>query len=222
MITPDEGVALLQAALRSGMPQIAAFRLNLDQLPTRWRERPLFETIHQRPGAPQDGLNRDSRFLRDYRQFTGERKTRPTAGAFAVPRRRRTLGINSPNSVAVDQALSDMGLDSLASLELGNNLEESLNVAIPSTLVYDHPTLVSMADYFLTRLLDNNGPVDDASNSTSCRTSSPRSGDEGAQQQQDMTDSDNPPSALKDTNDSADVVQNIRELSEELDRWDEV
>ena len=45
-----------------------------------------------------------------------------------------------------------MGLDSLATLELANNLEESLRVAIPSTLVYDYPTLNNMADYFADRL----------------------------------------------------------------------
>ena len=60
----------------------------------------------------------------------------------------RTLGVNSADSIAVDQALSEMGLDSLASLELGNNLEESLRVTISSTIAYDYPTLVSMTDFF--------------------------------------------------------------------------
>ena len=91
-----------------------------------------------------------------------------------------------------------MGLDSLATLELANNLEESLSVAVPSTLVYDYPTLNGMADYFLGRV-DPSDPTDDPSDST------------------DPTDQ---PAAQP--TDSTDLLQNIRELSDELDRWDEV
>ncbi len=48
--------------------------------------------------------------------------------------------------------LFEMGLDSLMALEVRARLQQSLGVALPSTLIFDHPTLASLAD-FLLRLL---------------------------------------------------------------------
>ena len=151
MITPAEGIALLENALRSGDAQLAALRLEMDRLPTRWKQRPLFEFL-----APQGPLSaapatQDSKFLAAYRQApeSQQRSLLLTQLQCLVA---QTIGANCSKSVPVDQALSDMGLDSLASLELCNNLEENLNIPVPSTLVYDYPTLSDMADYFFRQL----------------------------------------------------------------------
>jgi polyketide synthase 12/myxalamid-type polyketide synthase MxaB len=216
MLTPAEGLSLLARALNCDAPQVAALRLNVEQLPTRWRQRTLFERLEKCSADASSNGDHDSDFLRQYRQAADDQR-QSLLLAHLQSLVANTLGMPSPNSVAVDQALSDMGLDSLASLELGNNLEESLNVAIPSTLVYDYPTLHDMADFFAGRLADATPSVEHAppSETTPAETRSTEESD-------DTEDPDHSSSSSEDDSESDDVLKNIQDLSDELERWDEV
>ena len=225
MISPEEGIALLETAVYDDAAQIAALRLNIDQLPTRWRERSLFAALNRSSSETQVGVRHESEFLRDYWKAPEDQK-RSLLLNHLQSLVARTLGIESPTSVAVDQALSDMGLDSLASLELGNNLEESLRVPIPSTLVYDYPTLNSMADYFLQHL-----PADASTTGTASGVASPKEPTSSSNKDVDCKDptpqrhkspdSHGDQSAPGSTIDPDDLLQSIQDLSDELDRWDE-
>jgi len=57
--------------------------------------------------------------------------------------------ISAPDPEALDsrQGLSDMGLDSLMSVELKNRLEISVAQALPSTLTFNYPTIDDLARY---------------------------------------------------------------------------
>jgi acyl carrier protein len=226
LITPEEGMELLESALVSGMSQLAAVRLDLGQFPARWRERSLFEFLTQplTSGAASTGESltmQQSPFLLTYWAApAGERRGLLLSQLQTLVA--RTLGMADSQSVPTDQALSDLGLDSLASLELCNNLEESLHTPIPSTLVYDYPTLANMADFFLALL----EPTDPASHTNSAppdanTPASPgdqRAVDEihlaGAQRAEDPN--------VDAAADTTHVLQGMRDLCEELSRWEEV
>ena len=51
--------------------------------------------------------------------------------------------------VAPMQPLMAAGLDSLSSIELTNTLQSSLNMQLPSTLIFDYPTVQAITDYIL-------------------------------------------------------------------------
>lgn len=64
----------------------------------------------------------------------------------------KILGLNSPNSPDVHQGFTDLGIDSLTSVELRNQLQSNLNCTLPSTLAFDYPTIPKLGDYLATKL----------------------------------------------------------------------
>ncbi len=65
----------------------------------------------------------------------------------------RSLGLDPSRPVDVETPLAELGLDSLLAVELRNALGSMSGVALPATLLFDHPTLAALTEY-LDRLLN--------------------------------------------------------------------
>jgi acyl carrier protein len=65
----------------------------------------------------------------------------------------RVLGMDQAAQIEPRQRLFDLGLDSLMAVELKNRLEQSLGQEIPTTLLFDYPTLESLVNYLLQEAL---------------------------------------------------------------------
>ena len=62
---------------------------------------------------------------------------------------RQILGMGRTIEVDVEQPLNELGMDSLMAVELRNKLMQVAGKSLPVTLLFDYPTLATMADYLL-------------------------------------------------------------------------
>jgi 3-oxoacyl-(acyl-carrier-protein) synthase/NADPH:quinone reductase-like Zn-dependent oxidoreductase/acyl carrier protein len=67
----------------------------------------------------------------------------------------RVLSLPVQTRIDEDEALHDLGLDSLMAVELRNSLAASLDTQLPPTMVLDYPTLRTLTDFLLAEMLED-------------------------------------------------------------------
>ncbi|GAB3533883.1 hypothetical protein GCM10027575_79860 [Phytohabitans suffuscus] len=71
------------------------------------------------------------------------------------------LGQPDLDAVGADRPFRDLGFDSLATVELRNQLNLVTGLSLPATLVFDHPTPAALAEHVLSELLPDQDGTDD-------------------------------------------------------------
>jgi len=72
----------------------------------------------------------------------------------------KVLGRSSSHSLEAHQGFFELGMDSLTSVELKNHLQASLGRSLPSTLIFDYPTLDALALYLASEMFSVEPPED--------------------------------------------------------------
>ncbi|MFI0374029.1 type I polyketide synthase [Actinomadura sp. 1N219] len=154
-LSPDEGLAMLDAALAAGTPALvpvrldpAALRAGHDELPAMLRDvvRPPARRAAPRPAnAPGPSLAERLAGL--------EPDERERAVLDVVRAEVAAVRHDDPAAIEPGARFGDLGLDSLAAVELRNRLGAAAGVRLPATLVFDHPTPALLARFLLAELL---------------------------------------------------------------------
>ncbi|MFE9566658.1 type I polyketide synthase [Streptomyces sp. NPDC006487] len=153
-IASDQGPAMLDAALASDRAAVVAAPLDLAALREQARPAPAVMRgllrVPVRPAARNSGAAADS-FTASLAGLAEEEQrarvletVRAEAGA--------VLGHADPGTIAVDHRFTDLGFDSLTGVEFRNRLAALTGLRLPTTLVFDHPTLTELAGFLVAEL----------------------------------------------------------------------
>jgi myxalamid-type polyketide synthase MxaE and MxaD len=66
----------------------------------------------------------------------------------------RVLAIDPAQPIEADRGLFEMGMDSLMAVELKGRLEAAVGQALPTTLIFNYPTIADLAQYLGTQVLN--------------------------------------------------------------------
>ncbi|MEV0070583.1 type I polyketide synthase [Amycolatopsis sp. NPDC050768] len=153
-LTAEDGLALFDAALAARQPALVP--VELADLKEADRVAPLLRGLVAAPSR---------------RAATAAVTTAPEAGfvdrVAALPASEReaaalqlvcehaaaVLGYDDASAVGVEKGFTDLGIDSLAALELRNRLGAATGLRLPATLIFDYPSPLPLTRHLLAELL---------------------------------------------------------------------
>jgi acyl carrier protein len=76
------------------------------------------------------------------------------------------LGFDDPSKLDRTQGFFKLGMDSIMTVQLRSQLEASLGRPLPPTVAFEYPTVASLAEFLVSKILPGagNGAVDEAAN----------------------------------------------------------
>ncbi|MEY9943063.1 SDR family NAD(P)-dependent oxidoreductase [Kitasatospora sp. GAS1066B] len=153
-----EGLALLDAAARSGEPLLVPINLDLTGLRAQAEAGMLPPLLRGLVRAPM------RRAVESAGSVAASLLTQRLAGVAEADREAvllelvcaevaAVLGYAGPQAVEADRAFKDLGFDSLTAVELRNRLNGATGLRLPATLVFDYPSPTALAALLRAELL---------------------------------------------------------------------
>ncbi|MEV7554343.1 type I polyketide synthase [Amycolatopsis sp. NPDC089917] len=133
-LTPEQGMALFDAALGHAEPVLIAARLD----PTAAGLPPIADGLGRpapRPAPPAPD--------RHWPDDPSEQELRDLLRVELA----EVLGHQDPGTIPEDKPFTDLGLDSLAVIDLRTRLRELTGVEVPARVLFDHPTVIELAGH---------------------------------------------------------------------------
>ncbi|MER6074408.1 type I polyketide synthase [Streptomyces sp. NPDC001817] len=160
---PGDGLTLLDEALTAGEALLAPLRLDRDALRASAAPPALLRDLTGgTPAAPRRPARAAVRPLRVSAVLEPETLVDRLAGLEEAEQLRIVLDVvreqvalvrhAEPGSIDVRRGFTEMGLDSLAAIELRNALAETSGVRLPATLMFDYPNAEALARFLLEEL----------------------------------------------------------------------
>ena len=155
-IKPTEGIEILEQLLLDNSVQVGVIPIDWDI----WQKKKnnIVTSYYENIVAAQDVSDSLSNTSSDYKQQLFN----------VIPEQRRSLlikqisqqvanilGIQDLNEIDFALGFSELGLDSLSSVELRNKLQSSYDLKLPQTVVYDYPNIKKISDYLFETIFSN-------------------------------------------------------------------
>lgn len=157
-IQPEEGLNALHLLMKSSAAQAGVLPIQwsnfLEQFPAGGRPPFLAEIAREGSRSAAEPLSSDlnARIVRAIQEASpGDRMI--LLSDFIKEQAAKALGIDPSRAIPARQPLNELGLDSLMAVELRNALGMAIGRPLPSTLLFDYPTLEALVGYFATEVL---------------------------------------------------------------------
>ncbi|MGB7412681.1 MAG: type I polyketide synthase [Thermosynechococcaceae cyanobacterium] len=150
-IKPQTGLAVLDHLLQQAWAQVGVLPINQSQwtVPPRmtafWSELAIKQPTTSWLDALRDAKDRKSLLMQYLRSEVA-----------------RLLGVEASTLSDPEIGFTDLGLDSLTTVEFRNRLQTALERSLSSTIVYDYPTFNKLTDYLASQLFSTNSEAKSA------------------------------------------------------------
>ncbi len=156
---PEDALAALEIALHTGRPQLAIAAIQWPKYLSQVKNGLLYSQLISQTESGDALYGTSSRAQaknqpqRSATSALAEINALPVAGRRAGLLRvfeeqvRKTLDLRSSDEIDPDESLSELGMDSLLAVELRNSFSTVLARRLPSTLLFDYPTLRTLARF---------------------------------------------------------------------------
>jgi myxalamid-type polyketide synthase MxaB len=148
---PSAGLQALEALLPHPDPQAVVLKADWPAFVRTRPESPMFRTLGAagRPaGEPRPTAAPEAELSL---QGVPEAERAQIVRQFVERMIRKTLELEAGFELNPRQGLSEMGMDSLLSIELKNHLQRGTGLTLPATLAFDYPTIDALVALILSR-----------------------------------------------------------------------
>ncbi|XXT18891.1 type I polyketide synthase [Sorangium sp. So ce429] len=142
-IPPDAGLRVLEQLLSEGAVQTGVMPIDWSQFARKLRWSPLVSEVLSDAGEEERA---EPELLHRLEQ-AGPAQRRALLREHVREQIARVMHLSDPSQISEQRRLFTMGLDSLMSVELKNNLSKSLGKPLRATLVFDFPTLGALVEH---------------------------------------------------------------------------
>ncbi|MGW3944077.1 thioester reductase domain-containing protein [Streptomyces phaeochromogenes] len=156
-VPTEQGPALLDLALRTGHPYTVATPLDLAVLRKRPPVPVVLRSLVRTPVRAVARTAADGSRLADRVAGLPVSERREAVLQVLLDAMAGVLGHGDARDMDREQPFSQLGFDSLTSVELRNRLATVTGLRLPATLVFDHPTPDSLAGRLVTDLVPGDG-----------------------------------------------------------------
>ncbi|AFZ26504.1 polyketide synthase family protein [Cylindrospermum stagnale PCC 7417] len=151
-IASNQGLQVLEKLLLEQPIRVGVIPLNWSQFREKqWTASPFFTNFTK--GSEQSSKQQGAIKLARQLEAVPVRERKALLVAHVSSHLAQVLGWNPSNPLDRKRSFFEMGMDSLTSIELRNRLQTSLGSSLPSTLVFDYPTLEELVDYLAQEVL---------------------------------------------------------------------
>jgi myxalamid-type polyketide synthase MxaB len=162
MIAPAVGVQLFAHAISQGMTQVAALRVNWSWYQKKYPQTDVAALLSQlgptrNHQAPASEIAAPVTTLTQRLRGAPVEQRRTLVEEFVQSQVALVLGYPT-RAVPRTQGFANLGLNSLAAIELRRRLQQALDCTLPSTLTFDYPTVESLVAYLIDNAIRFNDP----------------------------------------------------------------
>ena len=142
-ITSQQGLEIFEKLFTQSSPQVGVIPVDWEKFLQQNISSPFFaDFLNSKPQL----LTQQSQLLQQLERANISDRPSLLMGYLQVEIR-KVLGLPSTQLPGLQQGFFDLGMDSLMTVELRNRLETSLGVSIPSTVIFEYPTIADLAEY---------------------------------------------------------------------------